>query len=159
MSYKFSIPSSRMMIVAALFIVLTAAFTSAQVIYSFQPRSKPHDGSGPRGALIVDSSGTFYGTTYDGGQRGLGVVFELAPSTTNSGTWMEDTIYNFSGTSISGSNPQGTLFMDAQENLYGTTTAGQVYDIQLDMGMSQGREPLLSFYIVHNLEHPGKRIC
>jgi uncharacterized repeat protein (TIGR03803 family) len=127
MSFRFSILSRWQMIPAALFVVLTAAFASAQVLYSFQPRTKHDDGANPPGALVVDSSGTFYGITSGGGRRGLGAVFELAPPTSAGGSWMEETIYNFSGSTISGSNPLGTLYMDAQGNLYGTTSAGQPY--------------------------------
>jgi uncharacterized repeat protein (TIGR03803 family) len=127
MSFRSSICSLRQLIPAALFFVLTAAFASAQVLYSFQPNTKRGDGANPPGALVVDSSGVFYGITSGGGKRGLGTVFELAPPTSAGGSWMEDTIYSFSGTTISGSDPRGTLYMDVQGNLYGTTFAGQPY--------------------------------
>ena len=125
MSYRLPIFSRRPMIFVALFF-LTTVFASAQVIYNFQPTSKQYDGAHPSGALIVDSSGNFFGTASGGGRRGLGAVFELAPPTAAGGSWMEGTIYSFNGTSISGSYPLGTLYIDAQGNLYGTTSAGQV---------------------------------
>ena len=126
MPCRFSILSHRTLIVAALFVGFAASLASAQVIYNFQPRSKQDDGANPLGALIVDGSGNFFGTVAGGGRRGLGAVFELAPPTAAGGSWMEGTLYNFSGTSISGSYPRGTLYLDSQGNLYGTTSAGQV---------------------------------
>jgi len=127
MSLRLSFFSRSRVLLATLFVVLTAAFMSAQVIYSFQPRTKRGDGADPLGALVVDSSGVFYGLASGGGKRGLGAVFELAPPTSAGGSWMEETIYNFSGSTISGSTPLGTLYMDAHGNLYGTTSAGQPY--------------------------------
>ena len=44
------------------------------VLYAFTGGS---DGGNPAGALIVDSNGNLYGTTYIGGASGHGTVFEL----------------------------------------------------------------------------------
>ena len=47
------------------------------VLHSFDLQ----DGSDPSnlGSLVVDAAGNLYGTTIDGGQYGLGVVFEVSP--------------------------------------------------------------------------------
>ena len=51
------------------------------------------DGSGPNGALILDSAGNIFGTTGEGGTAGVGgtaasgTVFELSPG--SGGEWME----------------------------------------------------------------------
>ncbi len=37
------------------------------------------DGINPVGALLLDTSGTFYGTTWSGGAHGVGTIFSLAP--------------------------------------------------------------------------------
>jgi len=37
------------------------------------------DGGDPIGGLVRDSAGNLYGTTYDGGASGYGVVFKLTP--------------------------------------------------------------------------------
>src|SRR5207248_4717797 len=50
------------------------------------------DGATPLGDLLMDSAGHLYGTTYGGGGKNSGVVFEL--SQTSSG-WVEDTLYSF----------------------------------------------------------------
>jgi uncharacterized repeat protein (TIGR03803 family) len=46
------------------------------VLYSFTGGS---DGANPYASLVVDAKGNFYGTTYDGGDWGVGTVFELIP--------------------------------------------------------------------------------
>ena len=78
------------------------------------------DGAYPIGPLIVDSEGNLYGTTYQGGANGYGVVFELSPVGPN---WTETVLYSFaSGTD--GANPENGLIMDPAGNLYGTTSHG-----------------------------------
>ncbi len=37
------------------------------------------DGSSPYGALITDNAGNLYGTTYSGGDYGVGTMFEITP--------------------------------------------------------------------------------
>jgi uncharacterized repeat protein (TIGR03803 family) len=45
-------------------------------LHDFQ--SSP-DGAHPYGNLVMDASGNIYGTTYDGGDSGLGTVWEITP--------------------------------------------------------------------------------
>jgi len=46
-----------------------------RVLWSFDGA----DGASPWASLILDSSGNLYGTTYAGGSKGDGVVFEVTP--------------------------------------------------------------------------------
>jgi uncharacterized repeat protein (TIGR03803 family) len=46
------------------------------VLHSF---TGGNDGCIPQGNLIADPSGNLYGTTYEGGKKGFGVVFEVTP--------------------------------------------------------------------------------
>ena len=48
---------------------------------------KGFDGSGPTGALILDSAGNVYGPTDVGGTGGVGTIFELSPA--SDGEWIE----------------------------------------------------------------------
>jgi uncharacterized repeat protein (TIGR03803 family) len=89
------------------------------VLHSF--RLNYTDGSTPGiGALIMDSSGSLYGTTAGGGCCG-GVVFKLTPQT--DGRWKETILYDFKG-GASGFEAGAGVVMDKAGNLYGTTIAG-----------------------------------
>jgi uncharacterized repeat protein (TIGR03803 family) len=91
-------------------------------IYSFCSQSNCADGSNPDYAgVIFDQSGNMYGTTFNGGANGYGVVYELSPS--GNGTWTEKVLYSFKN-SPDGANPINGLVMDAFGNLYGTTFSG-----------------------------------
>jgi uncharacterized repeat protein (TIGR03803 family) len=80
------------------------------------------DGSQPYGsALILDSTGSLYGTTGSGGSAELGSVFKLTPN--SQGGWTESMIYSFKD-SATGENPRSGLVFDTQGNLYGITTSG-----------------------------------
>ena len=91
-----------------------------RTIYSF--RGQP-DGSFPYGALLFNSSGPIYGTTYYGGANNIGAVYELSPRTT--GEWNENVIYSFQGGS-DGNSPISNLVFGGSSNvnLYGTTSEG-----------------------------------
>jgi uncharacterized repeat protein (TIGR03803 family) len=75
------------------------------------------NGGGPVCALVMDSRGNLYGTTYLGGASGDGTVFELAK-----GSDTIHTLASFTGTN--GANPEAGLVMDSSGNLYGTTNLG-----------------------------------
>jgi uncharacterized repeat protein (TIGR03803 family) len=45
-------------------------------------RSSGGDGQNPRGGLVLGSDGAFYGTTWNGGQSGVGTVFQIYPPMT-----------------------------------------------------------------------------
>lgn len=93
------------------------------VLYSFAGGS---DGAQPHAGLLFDSAGNLYGTTNLGGSancsKGCGTVFKLAPGS-GSGDWSESVIYAFAAGS-DGQQPYARLILDAQGNLYGTTSAG-----------------------------------
>ena len=81
---------------------------------------------GPQAGLIMDAAGNLYGTTNQQGAYGYGSVFKLSPS---NGGWTYTSLHDFciGGTTCTdGANPTGILAMDAQGNLYGTTTQGGV---------------------------------
>jgi uncharacterized repeat protein (TIGR03803 family) len=88
------------------------------VLYSFGSNGNK-DGAVPKGKLITDSAGNFYGTTFEGGTHGSGTVFEVHPSGT------EIVLYNFCSKGSShctdGEEPNGGLVRDVNGSLYGTT--------------------------------------
>jgi uncharacterized repeat protein (TIGR03803 family) len=89
-----------------------------RVLYSFHGQP---DGSFPYGALLRALSGKIYGTTYYGGENGVGSVYELSPRVV--GEWDGRVIYSFK-TENDGNSPISNLVHDAAGNLYGTTSEG-----------------------------------
>jgi len=89
-----------------------------------------HDGASPCAALIFDTHGNLYGTTFGGGENQGGTVFELS---LRDGSWTETVLYSFQdsddGNPDDGSSPNGGLIFDAAGNLYGTTYTGGAYGI------------------------------
>jgi uncharacterized repeat protein (TIGR03803 family) len=84
------------------------------VLYSFTGKA---DGSGPNAGVILDSSGNLYGTTFDGGTGGAGVVYKVD-------TARQETVqYSFPGP-IDGSFPEAGVIRNSAGNFYGTTTYG-----------------------------------
>jgi uncharacterized repeat protein (TIGR03803 family) len=79
------------------------------------------EGSSPQAALIFDSRGNLFGTTYAGGSTDHGVVFELSPS--GGGLWTETVIHAFTGMP-DGAFPASSLIFDSHGNLYGTAGQG-----------------------------------
>ncbi len=78
------------------------------------------DGGGLHGSLIMDAQGDLFGTTSTGGSSGNGTVFELVKGSTG---YTLTTLLNFPGNS-DGSYPRGSLIMDANGDLFGTTQVG-----------------------------------
>ena len=105
------------------------------ILYSFTGRDG--DGSEPFAGLVRDSAGNLYGTTFGGGQLGVGTVFKIDP------LGNESILYSFLGGS-DGSIPSSTLVLDSAGNLYGTTDAGGTFNrgtvFEIDSG---GNESIL----------------
>ena len=78
------------------------------------------DGLYPFGKLLLDTAGSLYGATSQGGANNCGVVFELTPA--SGGQWTETTLHEFTG--ADGCYSYGGLAIDAQGNLYGSTSSG-----------------------------------
>src|SRR5207245_7691814 len=88
---------------------------------SFCPKFKCLDGDEPTTALTWDAKGNLYGATEGGGKGNLGVVFELERT---AGGWKEHVLHNFPAYPGDAYDPDGTLMLDQQGNLYGTTSTG-----------------------------------
>jgi uncharacterized repeat protein (TIGR03803 family) len=72
--------------------------------------------------VIFDQAGNLYGTTYNGGARGYGAVYQLTPS--GSG-WSENVLYSFQNGSDGADIAAGLIF-DQAGNLYGGATTGEI---------------------------------
>ncbi len=86
---------------------------SETVLHSF---AAPAKGSGPIG-LLRSASGTMFGTAYEGGAHGWGVVYELTAAA------KQKVLYNFTG-GADGGLPYSPVTRDSGGNLYGTTYSG-----------------------------------
>jgi choice-of-anchor C domain-containing protein len=94
------------------------------VIHPFRGGS---DGAIPASGVIIDKSGSLYGTTSQGGgsancSGGCGTVFKLTPPVSGV-AWPETVLHRFRGLS-DGQNPQANLILDSAGALYGTTAGG-----------------------------------
>jgi uncharacterized repeat protein (TIGR03803 family) len=108
---------------------LPAQGQTYSVLYTFAGM----DGASPTASLILDEQGNLYGTTGWGGgtscgdPQGCGTVFKLDPAGN------ETVLHSFTE-SPDGSHPFGSLVLDAQGNLYGTTQSGGAYNGDFGFG-------------------------
>ena len=86
------------------------------------------DGESPSTTLILDASGSLYGTNPLGGDQscgngyGCGTVFKLTQKA--DGIWTETVLHVFDGGGENGYSPEASLIFDASGNLYSTTYEG-----------------------------------
>jgi uncharacterized repeat protein (TIGR03803 family) len=85
-------------------------------LYNFCAQADCTDGSAPRGALVQDVNGDFYGTTFAGGANDFGDVFKITPA--GSLTVLQSFDYT------DGEDPSGALAISRSGDFYGVTTAG-----------------------------------
>lgn len=92
-------------------------------IYHVLHQFNAQDGDTPSASLIVNSKGSLYGTTSEGGAdcggNGCGVVFKLTSSVDG---WKETVLNFFNGSN--GQTPFDNVISDSHGNLYGTTAYG-----------------------------------
>ncbi len=72
----------------------------------------------------LDTQGNLYGTIIEGGNEGLGEVFELTPS--GSG-WIYTDLFDFTEGPNHAYEPVGAVVFDSSGNLYGTASLGGLY--------------------------------
>ena len=91
------------------------------VLYSFAgPLGGGGDGAFPQGNIALAGDGVLYGTTYEGGEYGVGAAYSLTPPEAPGAAWHESPIYSFNLTS-DGRLPVGGLLLGPAGILYGTT--------------------------------------
>jgi uncharacterized repeat protein (TIGR03803 family) len=115
-------------------------------IYSF---TDGHDGGFPESALVQANDGNLYGTTYEGGTNGDGVVFRIS---TNG---VLTPLYSFTG-GHDGAAPVAGLVQAGDGNLYGTTEDGGTngYGSIFSIATNGVLTPLYSFTDGHDGAYP-----
>ncbi len=105
----------------------TAGENDVTLLYSFCSLANCADGDDPLAPLMQAKDGNFYGTTFDGGAKGYGTVFEI----TSQGELT--TLHSFGY--ADGAGPVAGLVQAENGNFYGTTLyggahgAGAVFEI------------------------------
>ena len=100
--------------------------TATIVTLASFPLTGSSSSAGP--AISVYLNGNLYGTTYDGGDNGLGSIFEIPHGSSTVRTLAS---FDFN----SGRYPAGTMVMDANGDLFGTTqgagadNAGTIFEL------------------------------
>jgi uncharacterized repeat protein (TIGR03803 family) len=86
-----------------------------KLLHSFDYEASSKDGANPEGGLTAVKH-ILYGTTAEGGAHGVGTVFSITPTGT------ETVLHSFSGGN-DGASPEATL-LNVNGTLYGTTYYG-----------------------------------
>jgi uncharacterized repeat protein (TIGR03803 family) len=98
-----------------------------KVIFSFCPEDQCTNNYEPLGGLIMDGNGNLFGATGQAYASAPGTIFELVPGRKDG--WRETTLYSFCRQQkCADGNGPGSLMMDGQGNLYGTTEFGGAND-------------------------------
>jgi len=124
------------------------------VLHSFCAQNNCTDGALPYAGVIFDQKGNLYGTTFDGGAYGDGVVFKLTPA------GKETVLYSFCAQSdcSDGASPIAGLVFDRKGNLYGTTFGGGAYGEGVVFEVtSKGNERVLYSFCTQNYCTDGKQ--
>jgi uncharacterized repeat protein (TIGR03803 family) len=105
------------------------------------------------GTVISDAAGDLFGTTEVGGGANEGTVFEIVKST---GALI--TLATFTG--ANGANPAGSLTIDAEGNLFGTTEEGVADDdgTVFEIAKSTGLLTTLATFTGANGEDPERSL-
>lgn len=106
-------------------VVPCRAADNTATIYQFKGDK---DGKWPVAGLL-EYQGSFYGTTYKGGDDGYGTAFKLTPPAKGKTAWAHTVLYSFTGHTDGwdGEYPMGGLIAGPGGVFYGTTNGGGLY--------------------------------
>jgi uncharacterized repeat protein (TIGR03803 family) len=124
-----------LVVCAASSLTSDASAYTMKTLYNFCSQAACADGIAPN-ALTMDQAGNLYGSTFGGGDRDRGVIFELIPNADKS-AWTYEVLYRFCKGCIV--RPEGKLVLDTAGNLYGVThwgggTDGAVFELSPNAG-------------------------
>lgn len=132
-----------------------------KVLHTFG--GSPDDGVFPLAGLVMDRNGNLYGTTLGGGTGpdgecftpggfvgdfNCGVAFELSRNV--DGKWSERILHTFGSSPGDAIQPESSLVMDLNANLFGTTNIGGLYDEGTVYELSRSADGVWSEKILHD---------
>ena len=121
-----------------------------KVLHEFKAGTS--DGGNPVGSLIMNGTGTLYGTATIGGSSDNGVVFSVNTA------GKEKVVYNFGGGS-DGAYPRGLSVSDSGGNLYGTTELGGSANLGTVFAIKvHGRETVLHSFSGSDGAYPNAEL-
>ena len=94
-----------------------ATAVAAEHVKTLASFTGPPDVFLPSAGLVVGPDGNFYGTSFYGGEAGLGTVYKMTPK------GEETVLYSFKG-GVDGAYPAAPLIVGQDGSLYGTTEYG-----------------------------------
>lgn len=102
-----------------LFVLISAALSSAQATFTNLFDFDETDGAGPYYVYLVQGTdGHLYGTSANGGGNGVGTAYKI----TTGGTFTQLYSFCFQTSCADGELPNAGLVMTGNGNFYGTTT-------------------------------------
>jgi uncharacterized repeat protein (TIGR03803 family) len=103
----------------------TGYASAPTVLYNFCAQPNCTDGAQPVAGLLADAAGNLFGTTYLGGAKNAGTVFEIAKTATGYAS-APTVLVSFCAqpNCTDGRFPEAGLIADAAGNLFGTTARG-----------------------------------
>jgi uncharacterized repeat protein (TIGR03803 family) len=90
-----------------------------KTLYQFKSGA---DGNDPVAGLVLDAAGNLYGTTKFGGTFGAGTVFQVIAPVGKSKVYNDKILWSFNVSD--GFEPEASLILDSNGNLYGTVANG-----------------------------------
>jgi uncharacterized repeat protein (TIGR03803 family) len=119
------------------------------VLHSFTGGTDPGE---PFAGVILDSSGSVYGTTTNNGYgEPSGTVFKLNPNI--DGSWTETILHAFGERAGDGDFPWSDLVPDALGNLYGTTYVGGTLGYGVIYKLSRGAKGEWTETVFHSFSY------
>ncbi len=94
-----------------------------------------NDGALPYAGVTMDAAGNLYGTTYNGGPIGFGMVYKL---TRRNGNWTLAPLHAFDGF---GGFPKARVVIGPNGTLYGTTSGGEGGSCDMGCGIVFNLKP------------------
>jgi len=121
-------------------------------LYTFTGAS---DGAYPYTGVILGNGGSLYGSTFEGGTYGAGVIYQMTPV---AGVWSDRVLYGFTDDGDGGFPGQfGNLLADKSGTLYGGADSGSG-GVEVVFEVRGPGDPFLGFPLQHRTASSAKII-